>query len=400
MQKKGYLFAIASLILFTFLALFVIFTKTPLGRILQIPVAQTVDSKSGPADTAAKKGPQPVAVKPVQPPPQELKKMDWPKPQEIRGVYTTGWIAGSGKWFPRLIDFINATEVNALVVDIKDDTGTLSFMADVPLAKTTQSAVKMIADPVKMMRILKEQNIFPIARIVVFKDPFMAKAKPEWAVKDSEGGLWKDRKGLNWIDPYNKLYWDYIVDIAKEAIRLGFQEIQFDYVRFTSDGNTKRCVYPFSNEQAPEDLIREFLKYAKDKLAVYQVPTAADIFGLTTSADADLGIGQRFEKIIGNVDVVCPMVYPSHYIPGNFGLKNPNAQPYQTVFQSISDAKKRMEQAGNTTTQLRPWLQDFSLGVHYGKAEIQAQIKAVKDAGINEWIFWNPSCRYNAAKYN
>jgi hypothetical protein len=400
MQKKGYLFAIASLILFTILALFVTFTKTPLGRILQIPVAQTVDSKSGPADTAAKKGPQPVAVKPVQPPPQELKKMDWPKPQEIRGVYTTGWIAGSGKWFPRLIDFINATEVNALVVDIKDDTGTLSFMADVPLAKTTQSAVKMIADPVKMMRILKEQNIFPIARIVVFKDPFMAKAKPEWAVKDSEGGLWKDRKGLNWIDPYNKLYWDYIVDIAKEAIRLGFQEIQFDYVRFTSDGNTKRCVYPFSNEQAPEDLIREFLKYAKDKLAVYQVPTAADIFGLTTSADADLGIGQRFEKIIGNVDVVCPMVYPSHYIPGNFGLKNPNAQPYQTVFQSISDAKKRMEQAGNTTTQLRPWLQDFSLGVHYGKAEIQAQIKAVKDAGINEWIFWNPSCRYNAAKYN
>jgi hypothetical protein len=400
MQKKGYLFAIASLILFTFLALFVTFTKTPLGRILQIPVAQTVDSKSGPADTAAKKGPQPVAVKPVQPPPQELKKMDWPKPQEIRGVYTTGWIAGSGKWFPRLIDFINATEVNALVVDIKDDTGTLSFMADVPLAKTTQSAVKMIADPVKMMRILKEQNIFPIARIVVFKDPFMAKAKPEWAVKDSEGGLWKDRKGLNWIDPYNKLYWDYIVDIAKEAIRLGFQEIQFDYVRFTSDGNTKRCVYPFSNGQAPEDLIREFLKYAKDKLAVYQVPTAADIFGLTTSADADLGIGQRFEKIIGNVDVVCPMVYPSHYIPGNFGLKNPNAQPYQTVFQSISDAKKRMEQAGNTTTQLRPWLQDFSLGVHYGKAEIQAQIKAVKDAGINEWIFWNPSCRYSAAKYN
>lgn len=400
MQKKGYLFAIASLVLFTFLALFVTLAKTPLGRVLQIPVAQTVDSKSGPADTAAKTGPQPVAAKPVQPQPPELKKMDWPKPQEIRGVYTTGWIAGSSKWFPRLIDFINATEVNALVVDIKDDTGNLSFMADVALAKTTQSAVKMIADPVKMIQILKENNIFPIARIVVFKDPFIAKAKPEWAVKDSEGGLWKDRKGLNWIDPYNKLYWDYIVDIAKEAIRLGFQEIQFDYVRFTSDGNTKRCVYPFSNGQAPEDLIQEFLKYTQDKLAVYQVPTAADIFGLTTSADADLGIGQRFEKIIGNVDVVCPMVYPSHYIPGNFGLKNPNAQPYQTVFQSVSDAKKRMEQAGNTTTQLRPWLQDFSLGVHYGKTEIQAQIKAVKDAGIKEWIFWNPSCRYNAAKYN
>jgi hypothetical protein len=397
MQKKRRLIVISSLIVFTFLALFITFAKTPLGDTFKRPVQTMVDSKSKPATAAAKNNNQPVAVKQVQPP--ELKKMDWPKPEEIRGVYTTGWIAGSGKWFPRLIEFINSTEVNALVVDIKDDTGNLSFMADIPLVKTHKTAVNMISNPTKMMQTLKENKIFPIARIVVFKDPYIAKAKPEWAVKDSEGGLWKDRKGLYWVDPHNKLYWDYIVDIAKEAIRLGFQEIQFDYVRFTSDGNIKRCVYPYSNGQASEDVIQEFLKYAKDKLAAYQVPTSADIFGLTTSADADLGIGQRFEKIIANVDVVCPMVYPSHYIPGNFGLRNPNAQPYQTVFQSVSDAKKRLEQAGNTSTQLRPWLQDFSLGVHYGKTEIQAQIKAVNDAGIKEWIFWNPSCRYNAEKY-
>ncbi|HYH01734.1 MAG TPA: putative glycoside hydrolase, partial [Bacillota bacterium] len=206
--------------------------------------------------------------------------------------------------------------------------------------------------------------------------------------------------GLHWVDPHNKEYWDYIVDIAKEAVRLGFQEIQFDYVRFTSDGNTKRCVYPFGNGLPAEDVIQEFLKYTRAKLAQYDIPVSADIFGLTTSANADLGIGQRFEKIAEHVDIVCPMVYPSHYIPGNFGLKNPNAQPYKTVFSSVRDAKLKLETAQNTTTQIRPWLQDFSLGVRYGRDEIQAQIKAVEDAGIKEWIFWNPSCRYDVTKYN
>lgn len=336
---------------------------------------------------------------PPTPTPPPLKRMPWTKPAEVKGVYTTGWIAGSSKWFPRLIKFIDETPVNALVVDVKDDTGHLSFLADVPLAKATDSAIKMIADPQKMIQTLKEHEIYPIARIVIFKDPFMAMAKPEWAVKDSDGGLWKDRKGLHWIDPHNKEYWDYIVDISKEAIRLGFQEIQFDYVRFTSDGNTKRCVYPFDNGLPPEDTIQEFLKYTRSKLAQYDVPISADIFGLTTSADADLGIGQRFEKIAEHVDIVCPMVYPSHYIPGNFGLKNPNAQPYKTVFSSVRDAKLKLETTQNTVTQIRPWLQDFSLGVHYGRNEIQAQIKAVEDAGIKEWIFWNPSCRYDASKY-
>jgi hypothetical protein len=344
------------------------------------------------------KAPKKASVKNNVAPVTQLKKMDWPKPDVIKGVYTTGWIAGSTKWFPRLIKFIKATEVNAVVIDLKDDTGNLSFLSKAPLAKETNAAVKMIADPTGMMQTLKEAEIYPIARIVVFKDPLIAKAKPEWAVQDRDGGLWKDRKGLYWVDPHNKQYWDYIVDIAKEAVRLGFQEIQFDYVRFTSDGNTKRCVYPFDNDQAPEDVIQEFLHYARTKLSPYSIPISADIFGLTSSADADLGIGQRFEKIAAHVDIICPMVYPSHYIPGNFGLKNPNAAPYQTVFRSVSDAKQRLEGA-SSVAQLRPWLQDFSLGIHYGRNEIQAQIKAVNDAGIKEWIFWNPSCRYNIEKY-
>ncbi len=330
----------------------------------------------------------------------DIKPISQPKPEFVRGIYTTGWIAGSSKWFPRLINFINNTEFNALVIDVKDDTGTLSYVSDIPLVREIGAYEKKITAPRKMLQVLHEQHIYPIARIVVFKDPYLAKTRPDWAVKDINGGLWKDRKGLNWVDPNNRIIWDYIIDIAKEAINLGFQEIQFDYVRFTSDGDLKRCVYPFSTGQLRQDVIEEFLKYAKTKLKPYKVPISADIFGLSTSTDDDLGIGQKFEKIATSVDIVCPMVYPSHYALGTFGLRNPDYYPYETVFHGITDAKKRLEKAGITKTQIRPWLQDFSLGNRYGRSEIQKQIQAVKDAGIKEWIFWNPSCRYQIDKYN
>jgi hypothetical protein len=331
--------------------------------------------------------------------PPEIKKIDWPKPAEVKGVYTTGWIAGSAKWFPRIVDFIDKTEVNALVIDVKDDIGTLSYRSQVPLVNAIGASERKIGSPAEMMQVLREHNIYPIARIVVFKDPFLARQKPEWAVKDINGGLWHDRKGLAWVDPHNQLIWDYVIDIAKEAIGLGFQEIQFDYVRFTSDGDLKRCVYPYQNGELRQDVIKNFLKYAKEKLKPYNVPVSADIFGLTTTVADDMGIGQQFEKIIQSVDIVCPMVYPSHYAPGSFGLKIPDLHPYDTVFRGISDARKRIDKAG-TPSQLRPWLQDFSLGNYYGRTQVQAQIQAVRDAGIREWIFWNPSCRYSAEKYD
>ncbi len=330
----------------------------------------------------------------------EIVKLAWPKPNEVKGIYATGWIAGSTKWFSRLIQFINETEVNALVIDVKDDTGTISYQTQVELVNQVKATEIKINDPKTMIQTLYENQIYPIARIVVFKDPFLAKKKPEWAVKDIDGGLWKDRKGLNWVDPYNRDLWDYIISIAEEAIAIGFQEIQFDYVRFTSDGDIKRCVYPFNNGEKPEDVIQNFLKYARTKLQPYQIPISADIFGLTTSVPDDQGIGQQYEKIVSNVDIVCPMVYPSHYAHGTFGLKNPNRQPYETVFKGVSDAKKRLDDAGNTSTIIRPWLQDFNLGHHYGRDEIKAQIRAVEDAGLKEWIFWNPSCRYDKEKYN
>ena len=311
----------------------------------------------------------------------EIKKPEWPRPAEVKGVYATGWMAGSTKWLPQIVQFIDETEINSLVVDVKDDIGTLSYSSEVPLAKEIGASQRKIAEPAVLMKTLREHHIYPIARIVVFKDPFLAQKKPEWAVRDSNGGIWHDRKGLSWVDPNNKLVWDYIIDIAKEAIGIGFQEIQFDYVRFTSDGELKRCVYPYGSGQLRQDVIKSFLLYAKEKLKPYDVPISADIFGLTTSATDDLGIGQQFEKIAQSVDIICPMVYPSHYAPGSFGLGSPDLHPYDTVFRGISDATKRLIKVGDSVQKLRPWLQDFSLGNPYGRSQIQAQIQAVHDAG-------------------
>lgn len=360
-------------------------------------ITQSVLLSSNPEPTA---DPLQVTGIPASEPAKELAKTQWPKPAVIKGIYTTGWIAGSVNGFSRLIRFIDETEVNSLVVDIKDDTGTLSFKTDIPLANEIGASIKKIANPVKMMDTLREHHIYPIARIVVFKDPYLAAHKPDWAVKDKSGGLWKDRKGLAWVDPHNHAVWDYVATIAKEAIRLGFQEIQFDYVRFTSDGDLKQCVYPYGNGELRQDVIRDFLVYIKKELEPYQVPISADIFGLTTSAPDDLGIGQQFEKIAQSVDLVCPMVYPSHYAPGSFGLKIPDLHPYETVFRGVRDAMKRLEKIDKNDNHIRPWLQDFSLGNYYGRAQIQAQIKAASDAGVKEWIFWNPSCRYSYEKYN
>lgn len=318
-----------------------------------------------------------------------------PEVPVVKGAYSTGWIAGS-KYFDPLIAFIQKTEVNALVVDIKDDTGSTSYQSKVPLAKKINANVSKIKSIENLMETLKSNDIYPIARIVCFKDPLLAKARPDLAVKSKKGGLWYDRQGLAWVDPHNREVWDYAIDLAKEAAALGFKEIQFDYVRFASDGVLSDIIYPYATGQSKAEVIRDFLAYARKELSVYGVILSADVFGLVCSVPDDLGIGQQLELIAEEVDYICPMVYPSHYYRGTYGLENPNAKPYETVYKSLTDAMQRIE---GKRAKLRPWLQDFSLGYTYGRAELQAQIKAAKDAGIEEWLFWNPTCRYDASKY-
>jgi|CZCB01.1.fsa_nt_gi hypothetical protein len=319
-----------------------------------------------------------------------------PMPAEVRGVYATGWIAGSSKYFPSLLNFIDKTAINTLVIDVKDDMGTFTYESRIPLAVQIGAGMKKVGDMVALMKTLKERNIYPIARIVVFKDPRLAEARPDLAVKNKSGGVWRDRKGLAWVDPHSREVWKYAVDVAEEAMSFGFKEIQFDYVRFTSDGKISDCVYPYADGKSKEDTIKEFLEYARERLKPYGAVISADIFGLVCSVQDDLGIGQKLEKIGAAVDILSPMVYPSHYYKGTYGLANPNLAPYETVTQSMIDAKNRL---AGIDVKLRPWLQDFNLGSRYGREQIMAQIKALNDQGIRDWLFWNPSCRYDAGKY-
>ncbi|HEX2953633.1 MAG TPA: putative glycoside hydrolase, partial [Bacillota bacterium] len=233
-------------------------------------------------------------------------------PTNVKGVYVTGWIAGAPKSMASVINFVDKTEVNSVVIDVKDDEGTLSYKSNVPLAVQTNAGERKVSDIVALLKTLREHNIYPIARIVTFKDPHLAAARPDMAVQDKNGGYWKDRKGLKWVDPYDKEVWKYNVDIAEEAMSYGFKEIQFDYVRFTSDGIIRNCLYSHSDGTPKEDVIKNFLSYAKERLKKYNAIISADVFGLTLSAEDDLGIGQKIEKVGSAVDVLSPMVYPSH----------------------------------------------------------------------------------------
>jgi hypothetical protein len=317
-------------------------------------------------------------------------------PARIHGIYSTAWVAGS-KRIDSIITFIKQAKINTVVIDVKDDTGIISFPSEVPLAREIGAGSKRIANLKELLVRLKQEKIYTIARIVVFKDPLLATKHPEIAVQDKNGGLWRDRKGMIWVDPNNRTVWKYNLDVAKEAINLGFAEIQFDYVRFLSDGLLRNCVYPFSKGQKKEDVIRDFLLYAKKGINAMGVPLSADIFGLVLSVPDDLNIGQKLEKIAEAVDYISPMVYPSHYPKGSFGYKEPNQYPYEIVNKALQDGNKRLK---GSTAKLRPWLQDFDLGFPpYRSEQLAAQIKALEDNGVYDFLFWNPSNKYDLQKY-
>ncbi|MDD2400806.1 MAG: putative glycoside hydrolase [Clostridia bacterium] len=316
------------------------------------------------------------------------------EPIKVKGVYMSGNAFNSTILFSYLIDLVDKTELNAIVIDMKDDDGFLTTNFDIKLARDLKVRFHKGIDAEKNMNILLDKNIYPIARIVVFKDPSLAESKPEFALRCKDGTIWRDRKGLAWVDPHNKGVWEYTVDVAKEAAKMGFREIQFDYVRFPSDGNMGNVVYPHADGRKKEDVIKDFLKFAREELEPYNVYISADVFGLTTMTKDDMGIGQKFEKVITEVDYVCPMIYPSHYGKGNYGFANPNAYPYEIVKNALLDG---LEKVGDSSVVIRPWLQDFNLGSpKYGANEVKAQINATYDVGLEEWILWNARNRYTA----
>jgi len=326
-------------------------------------------------------------------------------PVKAKGIYLTGWSAGNSN-FQKLLNLVNSTELNSMVIDMKEDDGRITYRSSLPLVKQVKADdVTFISDIDKVIQTLNENNVYTIARVVCFKDPYLAGKKPDWAMQRKTGGVWRDYKGVAWIDPYRKEVWDYNIAVAKEAAQKGFKEIQFDYVRFPASGwkVDKEVAFYQQNGKAKQQVIADFLSYAKKELAPYNVYISADVFGLVPSVTDDMQIGQKWELISPVVDYISPMMYPSHYANGTYGLAVPDAKPYETILQGLKDAqaKDAMVRANNKETAvIRPWYQDFTARwvrghIPYGPREVLAQIKAGKELGIEEYLMWDAGNSYS-----
>jgi hypothetical protein len=284
------------------------------------------------------------------------------------------------------------------VIDVKEG-GELSYRSSIPLVRQVGADRSYIRDVRAVLEPLRAAGIYPIARIVVFKDGTLAKARPDWAIQRADGSLWLDNAAHPWVDSYNRHVWDYNIAIAREAIELGFAEVQWDYVRFPDVPRSYMATarWPAAAGRSKANAIREFLIYSRDQLSAYGVPVTADVFGLTVSASDDMGIGQLWSGLVDATDVLLPMVYPSHFARGSYGIPRPNARPYGIVRKALEYALQRTPGDSGSAT-IRPWLQDFTLGVpRYDAAHVRAQIRAVYDAGLTEWVLWNPGSNYTVA---
>lgn len=322
---------------------------------------------------------------------------------KVKGVYLTIYSAGT-KRLDTLIEMTKRTEINAFVIDVKDDDGNLLF----PMKAGEKYAPKAnnknyVKDIAPFMKKLKDNNIYTIARIVSFKDPIYTEANPNKAIvfKDS-GKPFTNSDNLRWATAYDKNLWEYNIAVAKEAAAAGFNEIQFDYVRFpASDGGKLDKILDYrnvDNETKPQ-AIQNYLKYARKELSPLGVYISADIYGLVSLVQDDMGLGQYWEAVSNVVDYVSPMMYPSHYANGVYGLSVPDAFPYETVYNSTRDAIWRNKNI-KIPGVIRPWIQDFSATwvkghISYGKTQVEDQIRALKNNGVDEYLLWNAFNKYS-----
>ena len=306
-----------------------------------------------------------------------------PLPEEIRGVHVTGPLMTlTGK----LDSFLAMKKdgLNTIELDVKDETGNVAFVKGAPALALRDHAARRYYDPAEVVRKVHKAGVYLIGRVVSFEDPITSVAHPKLAIHRSDGSLWRTNGGLGWLNPYSRAVWKYDVDVAVAATKAGFDEIQFDYVRFPSDGDLSVIRYPGRHTQPMGETVAAFLRYAVGRLHPFGVRVSADVFGL--SATHDLGIGQYPGQVGEVVDAIYPMVYPSHYRPGEYNLPNPNAAPGATVSHSLRDFRVKL--AGGRAT-LVPWLQDFSLGRSYTAADVAAQIAAARRYNSGGFMLWN-----------
>lgn len=324
-------------------------------------------------------------------------------PVRVKGIYVTSAKANSDD-FTRLVNIADTTEINAMVIDVKGDTGKITYHMDSPLAKEINATTNQISDMEGLVKTLKEKNIYLIARIVAFKDPYLAEQKHEWAIKNKDGSLYRDNNDECWVNPYNHKVWDYLIEVSTKATEIGFDEIQFDYIRFsTGKGITEADFGEETETKSKEDIIIEFTKYAYEKLKPLGVFVSADVYGTIISSSIDAGlVGQNYMEMAKYLDYICPMIYPSHFGEGNYGIEYPDLEPLLIVRKVLNASKEKLAEIpeGEHRAIVRPWLQDFTASwiKHYqvyGGEEVRAQIDGVYEAGYDEWLLWNASTNYS-----
>ena len=342
-------------------------------------------------------------------------------PEKVRAVYITSWVAGTPSMREPIIELVNETELNSVVIDIKDDTGRVSFATDDPTITEVGSVDNRIKDLRAWLKELHTQDIYVIGRIASFQDPYITGVWKDHAVKTKQNGpIWKNRKGTTWIDPGSKKAWEYLAAIGKASYDAGFDEIQYDYIRFPSDGDTRNTYYPVSNGRTKQVVIEEFFRFIHDEFADHPATLSADLFGMTTTNTDDLQIGQVLERALPYFDYISPMVYPSHYPPGFHGMSKPAEHPYRVIKYAMDRAVartvatstpvqhisgERLNPAATSTPpiyskevydkdKIRPWLQDFSLQTEYDASMVRDQIRATYDAGLDSWMLWDARNTY------
>lgn len=339
------------------------------------------------------------------------------KAVKVKAIYLTGTSAGSKAFLDKIINIINNTELNAVVIDVKED-GKVNYESNVSKVKET-GAYQKLYDPDYVLKTLHDNGIYVIGRIVCFRDNYMAVKRPDLAIKKSDGSLWKENGKIAWTNPYLKEVWNYNIDIGKEAVDKGFDEIQFDYVRFPAANPANVDYGQGVTEKA--NAISGFLKAASDEIKKKNVPISADVFAIICESSGDReGIGQVLEKIGMDIEYISPMIYPSHYANNSKGMMgngvgqsinnvlftSPDLKPYDVVYNALLKTKTRIEKVDGYKAKVRPYLQYFTATYlpkgyyqNYGTEQIRQQIKAVNDAGYEEWIFWDAGNKYKDTSF-
>ena len=327
--------------------------------------------------------------------------------EPIKGAYITSNIAGIADYFHPIVGIIEETELNSVVIDIKRDDGHIAFKG-IPAADELGLSNAYIRDIAGLLDLLHERDIYTIARIVVFRDNFLADVKPEFFARLTDGSIYRDKQtGQAWLDPYNRDYWEYVIAVAEGAAKAGFKEIQFDYIRFPTDANIKRAVFDNPENISKIDIISEFSEYAVSRLKKLNVKVSADVYGISIISGLDAeAIGQDYVKLSKIFDVICPMIYPSHYAGSTLGVTTPDLAPYDIIYRTMELSTKKLSEEkanGEKVAIVRPWIQAFTASYlgkenvnwqRYKGKQLREQFDALYDAGVSEWLIWNASNNY------